>query len=250
VPLLGKGVLAIWNGIDPSAEADFLAWHVNEHIPERVGLTGFLRGRRYVAVDGHPKYFNFYETENTDTLFSSEYLSRLNAPTPWTRQVVAHFRDTSRTICSVAASLGRGEGGWIETIRLGNIRQNCHQLLSEVAATPGITGVHLLQGLPPATSAPTAELKLRDRPDETVSWILLIEAVGPEIIFRLRIGILKDDQLRERGVADPIQRGICRLQFSLTKADLTARVTESQSPPDSESPVMDQSINLKTRDAR
>jgi hypothetical protein len=226
VPLLGKGVLAIWNGIDPSAEADFLAWHVSEHIPERVGLSGFLRGRRYIAVDGHPKYFNFYETEQTDTLFSTEYLARLNAPTPWTRQVVAHFRDTSRTICSVVASLGRGEGGWIETIRLSNFRQSYQQLLSDVAATAGITGAHLLQGLPPATNTPTAELKLRGRPDETVSWILLIEAVGPEIILRLRTGILNDGQLRERGAADPIQRGICRLQFSLAKTDLIKPVTD------------------------
>lgn len=55
--LLGKGVLAIWNGIAPEAEEDFVAWHVREHIPERVALSGFLRGRRYVALDGFPKYF-------------------------------------------------------------------------------------------------------------------------------------------------------------------------------------------------
>ena len=61
--LLGTGVLAIWNGIDPEAEADFVAWHVREHIPERVVLPGFRRGRRYVALDGEPAYFNFYETE-------------------------------------------------------------------------------------------------------------------------------------------------------------------------------------------
>jgi hypothetical protein len=224
VPLLGKGVLAIWNGIDPSAEADFLAWHVSEHIPERVGLSGFLRGRRYVAVDGHPKYFNFYETEQTDTLFSPEYLTRLNAPTPWTRQVVAHFRDTARTICAVVASLGQGEGGWIETIRLDRVPQNYPQLLSRVAATPGIAGVHLLQGLAPIDTAPTAELKLRGRPDENVPWILLIEAVEPELIYQLRTGLLSDDQLRAPGATDQIPRGICRLQFSLAKTDLAAPV--------------------------
>ena len=40
--LLGTGVLAIWNGIDPDAEREFVRWHVEEHIPERVGLPGFL----------------------------------------------------------------------------------------------------------------------------------------------------------------------------------------------------------------
>jgi hypothetical protein len=31
--LIGNGVLAIWNGIAPQAEDDFVAWHVREHIP-------------------------------------------------------------------------------------------------------------------------------------------------------------------------------------------------------------------------
>jgi hypothetical protein len=44
--LLGKGVLAIWNGIAPEAEEDFVAWHVREHIPERVALPGFLRSEQ------------------------------------------------------------------------------------------------------------------------------------------------------------------------------------------------------------
>ncbi len=59
--LAGRGVLAIWNGIAEEAEADFLAWHVREHIPERVAVPGFLRARRYVALRGEPRYFNFYE---------------------------------------------------------------------------------------------------------------------------------------------------------------------------------------------
>ena len=53
--LIGQGVLAIWNGIKPEAEDDFVAWHVREHIPERVGLPGFVRGRRYVAGTALPR---------------------------------------------------------------------------------------------------------------------------------------------------------------------------------------------------
>ena len=66
VALLGSAVLAIWNGIDADAEADFVRWHIKEHIPERVGLLGFRRGRRYVALEGTPKFFNFYETDNVE----------------------------------------------------------------------------------------------------------------------------------------------------------------------------------------
>ena len=105
--LLGGGVLAIWNGIATGYEDEFLEWHVKEHIPERVGVTGFLRGRRYISVDGTPAYFNFYETETYQVLSSEPYLARLNDPTPWTRKVVSNFKDTSRTICDVAHSTGR-----------------------------------------------------------------------------------------------------------------------------------------------
>ena len=52
--LLGTGVLAIWNNIAPGWENEFLEWHVKEHIPERIGVKGFLRGRRYISVDGTP----------------------------------------------------------------------------------------------------------------------------------------------------------------------------------------------------
>ena len=67
-------------------------------------------GRRYVAVDGTPAYFNFYETETYQVLGSAPYLARLNDPTPWTRKVVSNFKDTSRTICDVAHSAGLGIG--------------------------------------------------------------------------------------------------------------------------------------------
>src|SRR5262249_61835197 len=92
--LFGKGGLAIWNGISESAEAEFVRWHVTEHIPERVGLPGFLRGRRYIAHEGHPKYFNFYETAAVEGLKSPTYPDRQNAPTPATHRTGKKINDT------------------------------------------------------------------------------------------------------------------------------------------------------------
>jgi hypothetical protein len=102
--LLGKGVLAIWNDIAPGGEAEFNHWHTRERVPERVGVPGFLRGRRYVAVSGSPKYFTLYETESVETLAGSEYLARLNDPTPRTRRALPLFRNTNRTACRVTLS--------------------------------------------------------------------------------------------------------------------------------------------------
>jgi len=228
--LLGSGVLAVWNGIAPEAEQDFVAWHVREHIEERVGLPGFLRGRRYVVTAGHPKYFNFYETETVATLTSPPYLARLNDPTTWTRRVVANFRETSRTVCSVAVSLGRGEGAWIETIRMRSARAN-HDLLSafdrerleDVIASPGIVGLHVAQGRPTHSGVGTVEKTLRREPDRVVDWVILVEAVEADCLAALRAGALSQRELQRHGSAGEIEFGTYRLQFALTKAELAAR---------------------------
>ena len=54
--LLGSAVLAIWNDIAPGGDAEFNHWHTREHVPERVGVPGFLRGRRYLAVSEFVKF--------------------------------------------------------------------------------------------------------------------------------------------------------------------------------------------------
>lgn len=48
--LCGQGAICIRNDITAEGEADFYAWHVEEHMPERIGIRGFRRGRRYRAA--------------------------------------------------------------------------------------------------------------------------------------------------------------------------------------------------------
>jgi hypothetical protein len=115
--LAGEAVVAIWNGIAPEARAEFYDWHHNEHMPERVGIPGFRRGRRYVALDAatHPEFFTLYEVDAMPVLQGSDYANRLNAPTPWTRRVTAQFRDTARGLARVLESVGAG--GVLLTLR-------------------------------------------------------------------------------------------------------------------------------------
>src|SRR5262245_19608358 len=206
MPLLGQGVLAIWNGIATEAEDEFVAWHVREHIPERVSLPGFLRGKRYVALQGSPRYFNFYETGSTADLTSDAYRARLNAPTEWTRSVVRHFTDTTRTVCTLAHSLGRGEGGWVDAVRIGDVPDRDAfrsamraQVLEAALARPGIVAAHLLEGEVAASGGATAEKDLRKEPDKVVAWVLLIEAVGPDALRAARHDVTGDAQLAACG---------------------------------------------------
>ena len=230
--LTGKGVLAIWNGMTAEADAEFVKWHVEEHIPERVGLPGFRRGRRYVARDGHPKYFNFYEADTADVFTSAAYKARLNDPTPWSRNVMAQFRDMSRTACDIVCSKGLGEGAWIETIRLVATvpAQTFGKALSEtmvprIAAQTGIVGVHLLQGRASDSQVATTEKTIRGVPDQIADWIMLIEAVEPEPVDALRRDAASIDAFRGCGAGEAIARGLYRLQFALTKAELGAEST-------------------------
>ena len=185
MPLRGKGALAIWNAITPEGEDDFYRWHNTEHMAERVGVPGFLRGRRWVSTTRAHDYFTLYETESVDTIRSAPYLARLNDPTPWTRRVLPHFRDTFRLGCRVAASWGRGEGGALVTLRLQRggdaLRTSAEASLALVRQLTGVIGVHLLEPAPETTRIPTKEKELRGvKPGEVEGsgpdpWILLVE---------------------------------------------------------------------------
>jgi hypothetical protein len=229
MPLLGRGALAFWHNVDAEVEADFVEWHVREHIPERLGMPGFLRGRRYVAVEGEPRFFNFYEAAEVASFSDPVYLARLDDPSPWTRRVVARFRRTSRTICSVVASLGLGEGGFVETIRLAPLGAPegfgtaLATLAGTVLAAPGIVAVHVLEGAPAGSGPASAEKALRGEPDTAEDWVLLIEAVGSEALSAAASESSATARLRDAGArADPV-RGSYRLQFGLGRAEMDAR---------------------------
>jgi hypothetical protein len=68
--LLGEGALVVWNDVASGSEREFDRWHIKEHMPERLAVPGFLRGRRYTAGSDHPRYFTFYETASVETLGS------------------------------------------------------------------------------------------------------------------------------------------------------------------------------------
>ena len=110
--LAGQAVVAIWNGIAPEGRTEFYEWHNREHMPERVGIPGFRRGRRYIAKYGAPEFFTLYEATGTDVLAGPHYLERLNNPTPLTRHVIPkYFHNMVRGVCEVRFS--HVDGRWL-----------------------------------------------------------------------------------------------------------------------------------------
>ena len=96
--MIGDAALAIWFDVAPGDRPELDAWYARQHLPERLSVPGFLRGRRYAAVADGPAFFTLYETRDPGVLSSAAYLERLNNPTEWTRKVLPTFRGMTRTV--------------------------------------------------------------------------------------------------------------------------------------------------------
>jgi hypothetical protein len=227
MPLLGQGVLAIWHSMTPDGDQDMIRWHNSEHVPERVGVPGFLRGRRYAHARLPRHYLDLYETATVDTIRSAPYLERLNHPTPWTQRVVPHFRDTFRIGCRVATSAGRGQGGALVTVRLrpapgreaalrGWLTGEGAAALREVTA---FVGVHLLDTVPETTAIKTAEGKLKGgevaKTDEPWPLVWLVETSDAATAEALAAGPLGTERLTAHGAAPDAAVGAYVLQLSM-----------------------------------
>lgn len=229
--LAGQGAVAIWNDITDEGRAEFYDWHGREHMPERVGIPGFLRGRRYVAIHGAPEYFTLYEADTPQTLTGQDYATRLNHPTPWTLTAVREFRNVARSICRVAASYGDAQGGLIATWRYDvpdaaaetHSRAVRQDVLPSLAAEPGVAGAHLLVADAAASAVETEERKRRGGDNLVPRWILLVEGWGDaepfDALCRER---LSDVSLADLGAAGPAAYGLYQLQISRAKLPWSA----------------------------
>ena len=93
------GLLLVMVDIDPAHEGDLNRWYEEEHIRERLSIPGFLRARRFVALEGGPKYLALYELASPDVLESEEYRRwKTDAATEWTRRIEAQFKSFVRNV--------------------------------------------------------------------------------------------------------------------------------------------------------
>jgi hypothetical protein len=174
--MLGKAAVAMWWDIASEVRAEWEDWHTREHMPERLGIPGFLRGTRWIAESGQPSYFVLYEAERLETLTAGTYLERLNNPTPWSLKMMPHHRNMVRSLCEIRATWGGGVPQTLATIRFS--------LTSDLPRLPqgeGLTGAHLLQSVPMAATPQTTEQKIRGG-DASADWVLLIGGYDREAV--------------------------------------------------------------------
>ncbi|MDE2007092.1 MAG: hypothetical protein KGI51_11030 [Rhodospirillales bacterium] len=220
--LAGEAAVAIWNGIAPEMRETFYDWHMNEHMPERVGIPGFRRGRRYIAADAAtaPEFFTLYEADAMGVLTGADYAARLNDPTPATREVTARFLDTARALTTVVESRGPGMGGVIGTIRFEAEDWLAPEMMAvtRAAATrPRIAGAHLCRTNSTASGVRTTETRERTDITDPPGWVMLVEATDAEALELANVAAM----LTRAGAREPIRIGSYRLEFVRAKTAVT-----------------------------
>jgi hypothetical protein len=214
--------VTIWHDIAPEGKTEFYEWHNREHMPERVGIPGFRRGRRYIAEQGTPEYFTLYEVERPEVLTGREYLNRLNSPTPRTRRALTHFRSVSRCLCRVGASYGYAQGGVIMTWRLEASSGREEELRRYLARTAlaavlervGVVGAHFGTADRAGSEILTEEKKARGSVTRVPGWVILVEGVSASGIESAAEPELATAALQGHGATDPIERSLYRLEVS------------------------------------
>jgi hypothetical protein len=185
-PSAASGILSIWNEYPQEEVELYERWYMTEHFPERLGVPGFLRGRRYRAIDADRTYFTFYELEAPEVLFSEAYLARLDDPTVWTRRIMSRWSGMFRTVCRRTARAGVAIGGFAAVARFEGEAQVSRGQAAEIRerlADPGVVAVDVWHATAEQNAA-TREAGTRPEADRTVAGAVIVETTSEASVTR------------------------------------------------------------------
>ena len=224
--LLGKAAMLLSFDIAPEAAAEHDDWHTHEHFPERLSLPGFLRGSRWTAREGGPRYFVMYEVEGLETLASAAYLERLNHPTRWTAKMMPQYRGMNRGFCAITGSFGAGLGqaGLLARFKPAAGRNAAlrNWLLEEelpaLPAKPGLAGAYLFESALAPQS--TNEQRIRGS-DAPVDWALLVTGYEAGSVAALAEATHRQERFERHGAAG-YAGAIYQIAYALEDRELQA----------------------------
>ena len=224
----GSAAMVLLFDIAADAIVEHDDWHTHEHIPERLAIPGFLRGSRWIARSGSPRYLMMYEVQSLATLASSPYLERLNNPSPWTAKMMRSYIGMRRALCEVAASFGSGMGASALLIPYATDEDHgsalrgwlAREALPGLVNRPGIASAHLFAtGL---TAAMTREQQIRGK-DAGLDEAVLVTGYEMDVIAALADGELSRETFAARGATVAENAGgVYQLAYSLTAGEAAA----------------------------
>ncbi|RDE08281.1 DUF4286 family protein [Pelagibacterium lacus] len=195
--IAGLGFVAIWNDVAPGAEEDFIAWHRQEHMPERLSIPGFLSGQRWNNERAKPRFFTLYVLENADVAASPAYIDRLNAPTPWTRRVMASYRNNARCVGSFPVGRGEAPGRHVAVGRFVDRPEDAAGIADRLMALEGVTGCHIGISDSNTSALATAERAGRTVAEPAGLVIVCLDSESAEIVIHI------EACLKRAGASEP-----------------------------------------------
>jgi hypothetical protein len=203
--LMGTGALLLWLDVAPELDRETDSWYVDEHMPERIDVGGYLRARRYGAVEGTPGYLTLFEAETPSALASDGYLRLVRRISEQSQRIRAGFSNVVRNTFEVRQSRGRGIGALMASLRLTS-RGAAAAAAAVDAQVPqllrrrGVVGVHWLQSAP-AVRAQMDAVRAVGQSDAAADYVLLIEATRASDLHEVRRDALSAAALEKLGFA-------------------------------------------------
>lgn len=177
------GVLLVLNDVVKDMEDEFNRWYQQQHLDDRLGVSGCKRARRYRSVDGQPNYMALFDCQSINVLASPDYHRRLANPTDWTKKVMPAFRNMQRSACRETWAIGAGIGGSAIVVQCKPVqgREDDARRFIQDKFGPGLmqsactVRIALWETDAAVTAAPTSEMALRGSQDSVADWVLFIE---------------------------------------------------------------------------
>ena len=221
------GALAYWFDIAPTVTADWLDWHLHDHMPSRVG-TVFVSGRCYEALEATASHMVLFETTSPEALLAPSYLGLLNQVSDEDRKRRAWYANPVRVVCRVRARRGRGTGSVLGVVRISNTKQALSEIarcLAEevvpvIAKATGIGALWVLEN-DPSLRARIDAARVTGHRDGSADFALLIEA-GHQRNVDGALSLLNElDAWRGLELGGAVTTGVYRLLYTMNQSDQT-----------------------------
>ncbi len=87
-----RGLLLAMMEPPVAMEEEFQDWYDTEHFPERAALKDFLTARRFICVEGWPRYLTLYDLQDVSALHGPDYAKVAGERySPWTHRIVSRL---------------------------------------------------------------------------------------------------------------------------------------------------------------
>jgi hypothetical protein len=237
------GIMVIWHDVASGFVDDYLNWHTCEHMPERIAIPGFLRGRRGHSPESplHP-YITLYESDDAGTFGSPEYFARLNTPTAWSQRLHRRITNFIRGACEIIVSRGVGLSAHTLSVRVGlgsksgeEVPAIATSICEYAASLPRVTNVRFGLSRQDISNAKNREAELRGTQGAAFDAVLFVDSYDRAALAGQKPALL--DEIRAAGLTvGEDDHAIYDLHYAIScREPAAAREIVRQMAPDSES---------------